>query len=150
MELARAAGSVSENYPATAESIPRARIALSAFAAAAGATREQQEQVRLVVSEAVTNVVQHAYGGLPGEVHVTGVVVCDELWVLVADEGRGLRADTDSPGLGLGLVWMAQFSDGMTLLARAGGGVEVRLRFDLGAAAGLGGSDSATRVAGVC
>jgi serine/threonine-protein kinase RsbW len=150
MELASAVASVSESYPARAESIRQARIALTTFAAEAGATEEQQERVRLVVSEAVTNAVQHAYGGRPGEIHVTGVVVSGELWILVADDGRGLRAVRDSSGLGLGLVWMAQFSDGMTLLARSSGGVEVRLRFDLRHAGALGAYESAARVARVC
>jgi anti-sigma regulatory factor (Ser/Thr protein kinase) len=150
MELASTLASVSDSFPASAESIPRARAVLSAFAAQAGATEEQQEQVRLVVSEAVTNVVQHAYDGERGEVHVTAVVVSGELWILVADEGRGLRAGCDSAGLGLGLVWMAQFSDGMTILARSGGGVEVRLRFNLRRARALGAYDSSPRVAGVC
>jgi anti-sigma regulatory factor (Ser/Thr protein kinase) len=150
MEIASAVASLSESYPASPDSIPRARIALSSFAAEAGASAEQQEQVRLVVSEAVTNAVQHAYGGGPGDVHVTAMVVSGELWILVADDGLGLCAGGDSPGLGLGLAWMAQFSDGMTLVARACGGVEVRLRFDLRRAGAMGAYDSAARVAGVC
>jgi anti-sigma regulatory factor (Ser/Thr protein kinase) len=149
MELASAVANVSESYRAEPESIPRARMALTRFAAEAGASEEQQAQVRLVVSEAVTNAVQHAYEACPGEIHVTGVVVSGELWILVADDGRGLRAGHDSSGLGLGLVWMAQFSDGMTLLARSSGGLEVRLRFDLRGAGALGAYDSASRVARV-
>ncbi|MCW2969633.1 MAG: putative anti-sigma regulatory factor, serine/threonine protein kinase [Solirubrobacterales bacterium] len=150
MEIASAVASLTESYPATAESIPRARIALSAFAAEAGASCEQQEQVRLVVSEAVTNAVQHAYRERPGDVHVTAMVVSGELWILVADDGVGLCAGSDSAGLGLGLAWMAQFSDGMTLVARSDGGVEVRLRFDLRGADAFGARDSRSRIAGVC
>jgi stage II sporulation protein AB (anti-sigma F factor) len=150
MEIASAVARLSESYPASADSIPRARIALGAFAAEAGASEEQQEQVRLVVSEAVTNVVQHAYGDGRGDVHLTATVVSGELWILVADEGRGLCAGSDSAGLGLGLAWMAQFSDGMTLVARSGGGVEVRLRFDLRHAGTVGAFKSRARIAGVC
>jgi anti-sigma regulatory factor (Ser/Thr protein kinase) len=150
MEIAGAVESLSESYPAHARCIPRARAALGAFAAEAGASDEQQEHVRLVVSEAVTNVVQHAYLGKPGEVHVTAMIVSGELWILVADDGRGLRAGGRSPGLGLGLAWMAQFSDGMTVVARSGGGVEVHIRFDLRRASAAGASDSRPWVAGVC
>jgi len=131
MNLPGAVVRASESYPASPESISRARTMLVAFAAEAGATPEQQERVRLVVSEAVTNAVQHAYGGQPGEVHVTAAVVSDELWILIADDGRGLRTHLSSAGLGLGLRWMAEFSDGMTLVTRSSGGVEARLRFDL-------------------
>jgi anti-sigma regulatory factor (Ser/Thr protein kinase) len=150
MEIASAVASLSESYPASADSIPRARAALGAFASEAGASEEQQEHVRLVVSEAVTNVVQHAYEGEPGDVHVTAMVVSSELWILVADDGRGLRAGGTSPGLGFGLVWMAQFSDGMTLVPRSDGGVEVRVRFDLRRADAVGAHDSGSRIAGVC
>jgi anti-sigma regulatory factor (Ser/Thr protein kinase) len=150
MEIASAPPGLSECYQASPDSIPRARLALAAFAAEAGASTEQQERVRLVVSEAVTNVVQHAYGDRPGDVHVTAMVVSSELWVLVSDDGRGLRAGADSPGLGLGLAWMAQFSDGMTLVARSCGGVEVRLRFDLRRAGSARAYDSRARIAGVC
>jgi anti-sigma regulatory factor (Ser/Thr protein kinase) len=150
MEIASAVARLSESYPASADSIPRARLALSAFAAEAGASEEQQEQVRLVVSEAVTNVVQHAYGERRGDVHLTAMVVSSELWILVADDGRGLCAGSDSPGLGLGLAWMAQFSDGMTLVARSCGGVEVRLRFDLRHSGAVGAYESRARIAGVC
>jgi hypothetical protein len=63
---------------------------------------------------------------------VTGAAVPGELWILIADDGAGLRAEgSDNRGLGLGLGWMAQFSDGFTLLTRSSGGLEVRLRFEL-------------------
>ncbi len=150
MKIASAVASLTRSYPASADSIARARFALSAFAADAGATREQQEDVALVVSEAVTNAVQHAYDGRPGAVHVTAAVVPGELWILVADDGRGLHAESDNPGLGLGVVWMAQFSDGLTLLTRSCGGVEVRLRFNLRRNGANAAERSGSRIASVC
>ena len=121
------------SYPAVADSVPEARSAVSAFAAEAGIADARLENIRLVVSEAVSNAVLHAYDpGDVGEIHVTAAVVPGELWILIADEGHGLRAEgSDNRGLGLGLGWMAQFSDGMTLLTRSSGGLEVRLRFEL-------------------
>ena len=154
METVRAVARMSRTYPALAESIPQARAMIAAFSAEAGATQQQQEEVRLVVSEAVTNAVLHAYPDTPGEVHVTAAVVSDELWILIADDGRGLCVRGDSPGLGLGLVWMAEFSDGMTLVTRSCGGVEVRVRYMLDAGAtvnaDLDAYDSRARVAGLC
>jgi anti-sigma regulatory factor (Ser/Thr protein kinase) len=131
MEMAGRAVSVSDSYPAVADSVPRARGVLGAFAASAGLYGEQLEGVRLVVSEAVTNVVQHAYRGRPGEVHVDASAHAGELRILIADDGCGLPNRRSTRGLGLGLAWMAEFSDGLQLLARAGGGLEVRLRFEL-------------------
>jgi two-component sensor histidine kinase len=106
--------------------------------------------VRLVVSEAVSNAVLHAYDGEGGEIQVTAAVVPGELWILIADDGAGLRAErSENRGLGLGLGWMAQFSDGLTLLTRSSGGLEVRLRFNLFEATGEADASGA-RVASVC
>jgi stage II sporulation protein AB (anti-sigma F factor) len=124
--------SVNQSYPALAESVPLARNAVGAFAAEAGVAGDRLESIRLVVSEAVSNAVLHAYDDIKGEIHVTAAAVPGELWILIADDGAGLRAEgSDNRGLGLGLGWMAQFSDGFTLLTRSSGGLEVRLRFEL-------------------
>jgi stage II sporulation protein AB (anti-sigma F factor) len=132
MQMTDAIASLNQSYPASPASVPRARKAVSAFAAQAGVDGDQLEGVRLVVSEAVSNAVLHAYDDRHGQIQVTAAVVPGELWVLIADEGHGLRAErTENRGLGLGLGWMAQFSDGLTLLTRSSGGLEVRLRFDL-------------------
>jgi anti-sigma regulatory factor (Ser/Thr protein kinase) len=151
MEKASAVASVTKSYPAIAEAVPLARAELGAFAAAAGASEEQLDNVRLVVSEAVTNAVQHAYPATPGEIHISAALVSDELWILIGDDGRGLRPASKSAGLGLGLVWMEQFSDGLTVLTRSCGGVEVRVRFDLPQLAGAEAHlRSGPRVARVC
>jgi stage II sporulation protein AB (anti-sigma F factor) len=145
---------MSRTYPALPDSIPLARAAAGAFAAEVGVTDEQQEHVRLVVSEAVTNAVLYAYPDTPGEVHMTAALVSDELWILIADDGVGLCDCGDSPGLGLGLVWMAEFSDGMTLMTRSCGGLEVRLRYALESRAAVDAAvdayGSRARVAGLC
>ncbi|HEV7585692.1 MAG TPA: ATP-binding protein [Solirubrobacteraceae bacterium] len=142
--------SLNERYPAIAESVPRARKSLAAFATEAGVTDEQLEGIRLVVSEAVSNAVLHAYDGDGGEIQVTAAVVPGELWVLIADDGFGLRAEhSGNRGLGLGLGWMAQFSDGLTLVTRSSGGLEVRLRFDLFESADKP-EESGSRVASFC
>ncbi len=119
------------SYPAVPEAVPMARERLVAFATQAGARGEQLEGIRLAVSEAVTNAVQHAYHGRTGAVHLSAAAISGELWILIADDGCGLEPNRNSAGLGLGLAWMAQFSDGLTLMPRASGGLEVRLRFDL-------------------
>jgi serine/threonine-protein kinase RsbW len=89
--------------------------------------------VRLAVSEAATNVVVHAYRDAPkaGEIELAASLAGGELWVIVADSGSGLRARRDSPGLGLGLGLIAGVADGIDLVQRAGGGLELRMRFGL-------------------
>src|ERR1700684_3185523 len=123
------ARSLSETSSAQPESVARARAAVARFAAEAGASRRQIDDIRLATSEAVNNSVVHAYRDQPGPVYLTAAIVADELWVLIADDGFGLQPRSDRPGLGLGLGLIAQVSDDLAIVPRAGGGTELRMRF---------------------
>jgi anti-sigma regulatory factor (Ser/Thr protein kinase) len=106
------------------------------FAAEAGAGEEQVEAIRLATSEAITNAVQHAYPGGAGEVQVTlwlAGEAREELWLLVGDSGCGLDAGEESEGLGLGLGLITRVTDGFSIVERAGGGIELQMRFALDA-----------------
>jgi anti-sigma regulatory factor (Ser/Thr protein kinase) len=113
------------------ESVRRVRNAVVEFAETAGASDETVEAVRLTASEAAANVVEHAYGPTPGPIDVTAELDADAIWIIIADQGRGLGFGNSEPGLGLGFIWMAWFSDGLTLAASQAGGLEVTLRFSL-------------------
>ena len=123
---------LSHNYPAVADSVPRAREALSNFAQSAGATADQLDSIRLAVSEAATNVVVHAYEDYPGQIQLDAGLAAGELWVQVADDGLGMRPQLQSPGLGFGLSLISQVCDDFEVAKRPSGGVEVRMRFALG------------------
>ena len=118
-------------YDAVPASVPEARHALAAFAADAGAASEELDAIRLATSEALTNVVVHAYDGGPGHVHVSAAIAEDELWVLIGDDGGGLHAGSTRGGLGVGLVLIAELSDSFAIVNRSSGGTEVRMRFQL-------------------
>lgn len=122
---------LSEIYPATAESVPHARRWGAEFAVRSGADSETVEAVKLAVSEAVTNVVLHAYCAAPGELQLTLAVAADELWVLVADDGRGHQSAPLEPGLGWGLALIADACEELMVTERSGGGTELRMRFPL-------------------
>ncbi|HUJ35574.1 MAG TPA: ATP-binding protein [Solirubrobacteraceae bacterium] len=123
---------LNESYPAVPEAVPLARRALATVAAAAGAGGDRLDEIRLAVSEALTNAVVHAYrGGEAGRLRVTAAVASDELWVLIGDDGRGLHAWNDSQGLGVGLSLISELSDDFAIVTRASGGTEVQMRFDL-------------------
>jgi anti-sigma regulatory factor (Ser/Thr protein kinase) len=121
------------SYPAIPDSVPVARAAVVAVAAEAGVAPEVLDDIRLAVSEALTNVVVHAYREArePGLLEVTAVRAGSEFWVLVSDAGCGLRPRDDSPGLGLGMALMVQLTEGMDVTERSLGGTEVALRFPL-------------------
>jgi anti-sigma regulatory factor (Ser/Thr protein kinase) len=124
--------SFNECFPAVPESVPKARNVLTSFAEQAGANREQLDAVRLAASEAITNAVMHAYHRRErGAVQVSGSYVEDELWVLIADTGGGMRPRANSPGLGLGLALIAQLADEFQILSLGSGGTELRMRFKL-------------------
>ncbi|HUE25565.1 MAG TPA: ATP-binding protein [Solirubrobacteraceae bacterium] len=125
-----------ESYPAVPDSVPRARSAVTTFAEDAGACEDRLHSIRLATSEAVTNAVLHAYdGGKPGPIQLSVSFLDDELWVLIADSGCGLRARTNSPGLGLGLALIAQMADDFQIHSRGLGGTELQMRFKLDSSA---------------
>lgn len=124
---------LTRTFRAVPEAIAEARHAVAAFARAAGARELTVDDVQLVVSEAVSNVVLHAYEGRTGSVHITAAIAEEELWVLVADDGDGFRAEHRSSGLGLGLPLIAQLSTDFAIESGARGGIELKMRFPISA-----------------
>jgi serine/threonine-protein kinase RsbW len=122
---------MSRGYPAIPGSVPVARRALVAVAEAAGADESQVEAVALAASEALTNVVRHAYPGQPGPIQVSAWTADDALVVVIADHGRGLQPHSEAPGLGVGLALIAKLSDEFEIVQPASGGTEVQMRFSL-------------------
>jgi anti-sigma regulatory factor (Ser/Thr protein kinase) len=122
---------LNETYEASPRSVADGRSKLADFAAQVGATPSQVDAVRLAASEAMTNSVLHAYRGGPGLIYVNAAVASGELWILISDDGCGLRPRADRPGLGLGLGLISEVSDDFAVVSRATGGTEVRIRFNL-------------------
>jgi serine/threonine-protein kinase RsbW len=89
--------------PAVPASVPQLRRAVRAAIIDRGF---DDVAVGLAVTEAVTNVVLHAYPGSAGSVAVTVDASPHELVVVVADHGVGARSFTlrADPGLGIGLA----------------------------------------------
>jgi serine/threonine-protein kinase RsbW len=120
-----------ETRPATAESVPALRTAVADFLAAAGTIESMVQTVKLAVSEALTNVVLHAYpDGAPGPVVVSAVVDSGVVEVTITDEGRGMVPRADSPGAGLGLPIIAQLAAAVEISHGAGSGTRLRMSFE--------------------
>ena len=118
------------------ESVSHARVAATRFARDHGAVNGTVSDIALAISEAVTNVVLHAYrdrNGV-GPVTIEGGRDGDELRFLVSDDGPGVVPRTDSPGLGLGLAVIARVASAMEIRTRESGGAEICMRFALTAA----------------
>lgn len=131
MASPRRTESVLSSFPAVPASIPEARDVVAAVAARYGASWDDLERIRLIVSEAVTNVVVHAYDEPAGNVHVTAAVIAGELTVVVADDGCGLGSAAASPGLGLGLGLVANACEDFSIVARPFGGTQLEMRLTL-------------------
>ncbi|HEX2102443.1 MAG TPA: ATP-binding protein [Solirubrobacteraceae bacterium] len=116
--------------PAIPESCPRARYAVRATLQGTGV---DMAAVDLAVSEAVTNVVVHAYRDVgatqaPGRLRVAVALDDGGAWVRVIDHGIGMRPRPDSPGLGFGLALIADACDLLEIRQREDG-TQVHMRF---------------------
>ncbi len=122
------------SYPAVPDSVAEARNSLTEFAVAVGADGDRLEAIRLAASEAVTNAVIHAYEGRGGgAIQLSASYVDGEFWLLIGDDGTGLRPRGPHSGLGLGLALIAQLADDFQILSRSTGGTELRMQFRLAA-----------------
>jgi anti-sigma regulatory factor (Ser/Thr protein kinase) len=111
-----------------------ARRRITEFASAHGADRRLQADIALAVTEAVTNVIIHAYPlGRAGSLFIAADVEEGELEVVVTDEGDGFRPGS-SPGLGAGLSIIAETTTEFAIREHEPRGVELWMRFDLGLA----------------
>ena len=109
-----------QSYPAVPDSVPLARQELVEFALAAGADEHQAEDIKLSVSEALTNVVLHAYPGAgrrdprPGGRGRRRAVGADR-----RRRRRDCARTTPAPGWGSGWPSSPRSSDGLTIVNRA-------------------------------
>ena len=126
-------GTESWSAPAVPASVPLLRGKVVRFAAAAHVADPPLADVRLAVSEAVTNVVVHGYhlDPEPGPVDVTATIDGDALRVVVADEGAGMVPRIDSPGVGVGLPLISSVANAVEVRSRDPRGTEVHICFSV-------------------
>lgn len=121
------------SLPAVPASVRHARVSVADAAAALGASERVVDDVRLCVSEAVSNVVRHAYGTKRGAVDVAVEHEDGRLDVVVHDDGRGMRgARFRGPTGGFGLKLIDTLAGRSTITSPRGAGTEVRMTFPLG------------------
>ncbi|MDO4540141.1 MAG: anti-sigma F factor [Syntrophomonadaceae bacterium] len=120
------------------ENVAFARASTAAFASRLNVTLEEIEELRLVVSEAVSNCVVHAYpGDREQKIELCAEILEDErLELTVTDWGVGI-ADVAAAlqsnysnrpeHMGLGFTFMKTFMDQMEVTSTPGQGTQVRL-----------------------
>jgi anti-sigma regulatory factor (Ser/Thr protein kinase) len=121
--------------PSEAGSVSVARRAAGDLARSVGAP---ENDVRLAVSEAVTNAILHAFRDRdPGTVMVSARVDRGRLIVAVGDNGSGMRPNLDSTGLGLGISLITKLATDVRFDSSEDG-TTVSMSFPLDAEGGTG------------
>lgn len=134
MSLTFSAKSVNESF---------ARSVVASFCLQLNPTIEQLNDIKTVVSEAVTNCIVHAYEGGEGEVRLSAEVDGNLLTLEIADEGKGIedieealqpmfttRPDEDRSGMGFTI--MEAFSDSLSVTKNSPNGTIVRITKNFG------------------
>ncbi|HWI54238.1 MAG TPA: anti-sigma F factor [Desulfobacteria bacterium] len=103
------------------ENVPLARVTAAAFASQMDFTLEDLEEIRVAVSEAVSNSIIHGYRNDPNyTVNLICTVFDDALEIAVHDEGVGIEDiskamqaafSTESDRMGLGFTFMESFME---------------------------------------
>ena len=119
------------------------RVAVAAFATQLNPTLEEVADLKTAVSEAVTNVVIHAYREKTGKVRIECSVREKEMTVTVIDYGVGIEniekamepLYTTRPELdrsGMGFAFMEAFMDELEVESEPGQGTTVRMKKKFG------------------
>ena len=118
-----------QRLPAEPASLPRIRHSATAALAEIGfSDSEFRGAVALALSEAVGNVIQHAYPNGAGDIDVSMLSNDHEIVITVADTGVGIDNAADSPGLGIGLQLIGRIATTWTISSDASG-TAITMRF---------------------
>ena len=135
----KASNEVTLTFPSRSSNEGFARAAVAGFAAQMDPTLNELEDIKTAVSEAVTNVIVHAYPDSIGEV-IVKVRICPDqmLEVTVKDHGRGIpdvekaRQPMYTTGgeerSGMGFTIMESFMDRLAIRSTPGRGTTVVMR----------------------
>lgn len=125
-------------FPSKAANIGFARTAVALFAAQLDFTLDELDEIKIAVSEAVSNAVIHGYKGTEGLITVTCILMEELLEIRIQDEGFGIAdvakafepAFTTEPEerMGLGLVFVKEYMDELFIDSSLGKGTSLTMR----------------------
>nr|ABE97156.1 SpoIIAB [Pasteuria ramosa] len=116
-----------------------ARIAVAAFVSQLDPTLEELTDIKTVISEAVTNVIIHAYEDtIPGMVHISVAIDNEEISITVSDTGIGIAdverarqpmytSKVDFEHAGMGFAIMEHFMDNITVSSETNKGTVIHM-----------------------
>lgn len=123
------------NIPNKAEYVGVARLAVSGIATRLNFSIEEIDDIKIAMSEAITNAVQYAYDEKEGRIEITCTSYPKKLEIVVQDQGKGFDLNKKAPsktpksklGMGLGLTFMKNLMDEADVTSKIGKGTTIRL-----------------------
>ena len=124
-------------FSSRAENVSFARVAVAAFVSQLDFTLSELEEVKVAVSEAVSNAIVHGYANDPEKNVRLEIFVADNyLEIETVDTGRGIddiakalepAYSTDPERMGLGFAFMQSFMDKLDVKSEPGRGTRVKM-----------------------
>ena len=120
----------------SSENVSIARLAAATFSAQAELTLGDIEEIKVAISEAVSNAIIHGYGEEKGIVEFCMNLYGDKIEYIVEDFGKGIADiemarepsySSDPERMGLGFVFMESFMDDLSVLSELGKGTCVKM-----------------------
>lgn len=130
-------------FDAVGENESFARIVIAAFVTQLNPTLEELGDIKVAVSEAVTNAVIHGYEGKGGRIRMTARLYDNELTVRVEDYGKGIpdvlkameplyTTKPEEERSGMGFSFMEAFTDDLVVQSEPGEGTTVTMKKVIG------------------
>ncbi len=124
-------------FSSKGENVALARITIAALVSQLELTLNDLEEIKVAVSEAVSNAVIHGYGNQPdGIVTVIGILQGEKLILEIIDQGVGIpdiekpmepAYSSDPERTGLGFVFMQSFMDEVKVESQVNNGTKITL-----------------------
>ena len=126
-------------FDAVSENEAFARIIVSGFIMPLDPTIDQLNELKTIVSEAVTNAIIHAYDNKGGKIKLSMEYYQDEVSITIVDYGKGIEDVTKAKELfytskpdqersGMGLTIMEIFADEFYITSHPGEGTIIRIK----------------------
>ena len=128
--------------PNASEFVSVIRLAISGIASRMGFSIEEIEDIKVAVSEACTNVIQHAYDEQddPNQhpILVNAIIYPKQLEIIIEDKGKGFdlahigtdeqkKQSEEKLGLGLGLTFIKSLMDDSEVTSEIGKGTRIKM-----------------------
>ena len=125
------------------ENVALARVTVAAFASQIDYTLSDLDEIKVAVSEAISNAIIHGYSKDPNQiVSVVASIFNDQsLEIIIEDKGKGIENveeaiqpafTTDDERMGLGFVFMQSFMDELKVDSVVNQGTKIKMvkKFD--------------------